>query len=152
MNFGTYDIEKVIWKQIDMGVEVRCKGGTKKYVKDLAKQIYKFLEENIGDDMSNKDFMLAHGVTPEMDKFIQRLERALGGYLFKRDEKSLEVYKWIMAQPEEKLKAFIVWATAPERVQFIGKYKNNPATIQFDWEQVKNTSTITRNEDGSLYV
>lgn len=115
----------------------------------LAGEIYAL----IGDEMSKRDWNMIHGVPDDLEKLIRRLERVLGGYTFKRDEKSLEVYRWVQEQPEEKLKAFIVWATDPERVKFIGKYRNNPGAIQFDWEQAKpKEPTFTKNSDGSLYV
>lgn len=148
MNFGYYDIQKIIYQN---AISAKYPGASK-FAKDTAKLVWAMIEERQGD-MSKRDWNMIHGVPDDLEKLIKRLERTLGGYTFKRDEKSLEVYRWVQEQPEEKLKAFIVWATDPERVQFIGKYRNNPGAIQFDWEQAKpKEQTFVKNEDGSLYV
>lgn len=140
MKTGTEDIKHLILRSLRK-YNVRLNGikyGA--YADELAEQLF----ELIGDDMGKRDWSLVHGIPADIEKFIRHMERALGGYMFKRDDNSLEVYKWIMAQPETKLKAFIEWATAPERIQFIGKYRNNPATIQFDWDRSLTNSADKR--------
>lgn len=138
MKTGTEQIKRLIQRALKKH-NARLDGARwGKFADELAGEIYAL----IGDDMGKRDWNMAHGVSDDMESFIRRLEKALGGYVFKRDEKSLEVYRWVMAQPEEKIRAFIVWATNPERVQFIGKYRNNPGAIQFDFEQAQTKANL----------
>ena len=100
----------------------------------IARQIWEAIEPLIGDDMSKKDFDLAYNFPQELNPIVQQLERGLGVSMMK-DEKAIEVYRWLAEQGREKIKVFIGWATDSERVQFIGKYRRSPGLIRVEWKE-----------------
>jgi hypothetical protein len=132
MNFGTYELERKIWKQIDMGVTVSCKGGTKKFVKDLAKQLYKFIEEEMNQDMRTQ--ARAKGIPDKVSLFSERAGKALGFFAMPLDPISIVAYEWIMEQETkgQTIEAFAEWARKEES-KYMGKYRKEAGNIRNDW-------------------
>lgn len=147
MNVGTEQIKHLILRALKKH-KANLRGiRYGEFADDLSNEIY----ELFGGEMLELD--LLHDVPLDLLPLIKKLERGLGGFSFPRDKQSLDVYRWISEQPKGDLQKFIKWATAPDRVQYVGKYRKNTGTIQFDWEQaVKNNDAIIRNEDGSINV
>jgi hypothetical protein len=119
----------------------------------IAGEIVDAIMEIMGDDMSKKDWNLFHSFPQELEPVVLQLRQ---GFNFepKRDEIAIETYTWLKEQGKEKLAAFIRWATDKERVQYVGKYRNNPGMIKNDWKLAfdHNAPAIIRNDDGSLNV
>lgn len=135
MNFGTHDIEQVIWKQINQGVTVQCKGGSKKFVKDLAKQLYSFLEANL-DDLHI--IAKARGFDDAAVKMRDRVCKAFNFYsLPLRNEQDAEVYLWIAEREKEgqKIEQFVRWAKGDDRSQYIRMYFKDLQNIRLDWDR-----------------
>lgn len=99
----------------------------------IANEIVDTIMEMIGDDM-NLEFNLGHGFPPELESIVRKLERGLG-LMLKRDEDSIEVYKFIKEQEQNgrSVDKFIQWATSEERARFIAKYRNSPGLIKIDY-------------------
>ena len=148
MKIGTQQIQNAIYEQLTRA-RVDVPGGRNKFAKDLAKIIY----ELIGDDMSNRDWDAMHGFPEDLVPLVRKLQTGLG-LRMKRDEDAIAVYRWLSEQGDDKIKHFIKWATAEERVQYVGKYRNSPEAIKIDWKMAfKETSpAVMRNADGSLNV
>lgn len=150
MNVGTEQIKHKILRALKRSNAHLKQTRYGEFADDLAEEIYELLGE---PDMSKKDWDLYHQFPPELLPIVKKLERALGGFTFKRDEQAQEVYRWVAEQPEKDLRRFIAWAIAPERIAFVAKYRNNPATIRFDWEnEMLKEQAVTLNADGSYNV
>ena len=146
MNVGTEQIKYKILRALKKHKAVLRGIKYGEFADDLSEEIF----ELIGGEMLEMDLM--HNIPTNIMQLIRKLERGLGGYKFPRDEQALEVYRWILEQPEKELKTFITWATELDRIQYVGKYRNNPLAIQFDWEQARPANTVTVNDDGSFNV
>lgn len=133
MNFGTYDIEQVILKQIAMGVTVQCKGGQGKFVKDLAKNLYAFLEENMHSDI--KVLAAVNGIDKEIVAYAERICNAFSFATVQLTPIAIGVYKWMMEQEEkgQTVEKFADWARQPERAKFINKYRKDAGNFKNDW-------------------
>lgn len=148
MKIGTQQIQHIIYEQLTRA-RAEVPGGRGKFAKDTAKLIYDALES----DMSKKDWDLFHGFPSELEPVVNQLRRGFG-FEPMRDESAQEVYRWLAEQGEDKINKFIQWATAPERVQYITKYRKSPGLIKTEWRLafMGTENKITRNDDGSLYV
>lgn len=106
------------------------------------------LEEKLGKEetMRNKQWDLAHDFPADLAPMVEKLERALGLRNMKRDDRAVEVYRWVLEQEAagQTVQKFAEWAKMPERVQFIGKYKNNPEAIQRDWALAFEVSEVKK--------
>lgn len=129
-NVGTEKIKRMILKALkNHGASFkRTRYGV--FADELANEIYGL----IGGEM-NLEWNSVHGFPNELEPLVRKLERGLG-LRMKRDERAVEVYQWIREQGDERLKAFIKWATDPERARFLGKYRNSPEAIQIDYQMV----------------
>jgi hypothetical protein len=146
MKVGT---QKLIYEVEDVLYRNHVTSGKRR----IAKEIVERVMELIGDDMSKKDWNQYHGFPQDLEPVVRQLERGLGVVMM-RDEKAIETYKWLAEKGAEKIKMFINWATASERVQYIGKYRRSPGLIQVEWKEAfKQTApAVTRNADGSFNV
>lgn len=102
----------------------------------LARQIVEELSKHLEDEpMRNKQWDLAHNFPSDLSSLVERLERELGLRNMMRDERAVKVYRWVAEQEAngQTVKKFAEWALQPERVQYVGKYKNTPEAIQRDW-------------------
>lgn len=146
MNFGTYEIERVIWKQIDMGVSVSCKGGSKKFVKDLAKMIYKLIEEEMNQDMLTQ--ARAKGIPDVISLFSERAGKALGFAVMPLDPVSVSAYEWIMQQEAkgQTIEEFSDWARKEES-KYMGKYRKEAGNIRNDWARAFGAGNTINSED-----
>ena len=146
MNFGTYEIERVIWKQIDMGVSVSCKGGSKKFVKDLAKMIYKLIEEEMNQDMLTQ--ARSKGIPDAISLFSERAGRALGFAVMPLDPVSVSAYEWIMQQETkgQTIEEFSDWARKEES-KYMGKYRKEAGNIRNDWARAFGAGNTINSED-----
>lgn len=123
---GTDDVAYELWKALkNSGANV-----TKNHLR-VMREILTDLDEG-NDDMRNRQWNMVHGFPTELEPVIQKLEKGLGVSNMMRDENAIEVYRWVAEQ--KNLSKFIEWATMPERVQFIGKYKKNPGLIKVEWK------------------
>lgn len=122
---GTDDIAFQIW--------IALKNGganlSKKHLRVMRDELNKIDE---GGDVNSKEWNLTHNFPSELEPIIQKFERGLGLSNMMRDENAIEIYRWVAGQ--NGIETFIAWATAPERAQFIGKYKKNPGLIKIDWK------------------
>lgn len=146
MNVGTEEIKHRILKSLKKHKAVLRGIRYGEFADDLTAEICGLF----GGEMLAMD--IGHDIPTEIIELIQKLERNLGGMKFKRDPESLDVYKWILEQPAGELQMFFKWATAPDRRQYVGKYRKSPGAIRFDWSQAQQQERIIRNEDGSLNV
>lgn len=146
MNFGTYEIERVIWKQINMGVSVSCKGGSKKFVKDLAKMIYKLIEEEMNQDMLTQ--ARSKGIPDAISLFSERAGRALGFAVMPLDPVSVSAYEWIMQQETkgQTIEEFSDWARKEES-KYMGKYRKEAGNIRNDWARAFGAGNTINSED-----
>lgn len=146
MSQGT---QKLVYTVENILYENHIKNGRRR----IAREIVEAVEEWMGDDMSRKDFDLAHGFPSDLNPIVKQLESGLG-IVMMRDDAAIELYKWLAEQGREKIGKFIQWATAPERVQYVGKYRRSPGLIRTEWKLafMGTDNNITRNDDGSLYV
>jgi 2,4-dienoyl-CoA reductase-like NADH-dependent reductase (Old Yellow Enzyme family) len=119
----------------------------------IAREIVDAVTEWIGDDMSKKDWDLYHGFPSELEPIVRQLRSGFGFEPMK-DENAQEVYRWLAEQGKDKISRFIKWATEPERVQYVGKYRRSPGLIKTEWKLafIQGTPEILRNQDGSLNV
>jgi hypothetical protein len=130
MNFGTYDIEQVIYKQLAQA-NARFDGiSYKKFSKDLAKRIFML----IGDD-AKTIIQNTGGVDEDIVKFSRRVGLALGLSDMPLDDVSIDAYKWIAMQEANKqtIEAFADWARSGEQGKYIGKYRKGAGIIKNDW-------------------
>ena len=148
MNFGTNDIESVIWEQLKKG-NARITGyPPKKFVRDLASQIYlltsgeKTEEKPVNIDMKTQ--ARAMGIPDEILKFSERTGRALGFTVMQLDPVSIEAYQWIMDQERygQTVEAFANWARKDEDGKFIGKYRKSAGAIRNDWVRAFGSKVI----------
>lgn len=148
MNFGTQHIQDIIYQQVK---RAGYKGGIPhgKFAKDTAKLIF----ELIGDDVSKRDWNLAYNFPQELEPIVAQLSKGFG-FEMMRDDNAKEVYTWLKEQGRDKIAAFIKWATDAERVKYVMKYRKAPGLIKTEWKSAftEQQNTITRNDDGSLYV
>jgi len=146
MNFGTYEIERVIWNQINMGVTVSCKGGSKKFVKDLAKMIYKLIEEEMNQDMLTQ--ARAKGIPDNVSLFSERAGKALGFAVMPLDPVSVLAYEWIMQQEAkgQTIEEFADWARKEES-KYMGKYRKEAGNIRNDWARAFGSGNTINSED-----
>ena len=122
---GTDDIAYQIWKALkDSGANV-----SKKHLRIMRDELNDIDE---GDDVKNKEWNLAHNFPSELEAVVQKLEKGLGLSNLMRGSEAVEVYRWISEQ--KGLDKFIEWATSPERVQYVGKYKKNIGLIKVEWK------------------
>ena len=153
MNFGTYDIEQVIWKQIAMGVTVQCKGGTKKFVKDLAKKVHEFVEEHMNDEM--RQIALARGAKENHIEAYERVCKAMERNSMPFRPQDWDVYTWIVDQDKtgKTIEKFAKWARLPDNLPYINQFFKDPQNIKTQWARAFGTTeTFQKNQDGSLYV
>lgn len=144
MNFGTQQIEDKIVSQLKQAnAKLNC--GYGKFAKDLAKRIYELMEGSTVDAQWN----FVHNFPPELEAVVRKLERGLGLRNMKRDEGAIEIYKFMIEQEKTGclISQFITWATEPERVKFVGKYRNSPEAIQLDYKQVFSRANTLGGED-----
>lgn len=146
MTSGT---QKLVYKVEDILYQNHIRSGKRR----IAREIVDAVMELMGDDMSKRDFDLAHNFPLELNPIVRQLESGLGVVMM-RDENAVEVYRWLAEQGKDKISKFIQWATAAERVQYVGKYRRSPGLIKTEWKLalMGADNTITRNDDGSLYV
>lgn len=155
MNFGTYELQTIIYEQLKRGqVEVRMSGGRSKFAKDLAKLIYEKLElEEKPMNVDMRTEFLARGGSMEDVKMFDRLCKVFSFDMMPLTESAREVYKWIAEQEAkgQKLETFVAWARGAERAQYINKYRKDAGNIRNDWALVfsanEKTSGITRQVD-----
>lgn len=149
MNFGTQDIQDIIYQQVKRaGYRGNVPNG--KFAKDTAKLIYEALEP-----FMNKTWNLAHDFPPELEKEVRRFEKLLG-LILKRTPEAQKSYEFILQQEQagKKFEHFAAWAKSPDRKQWLPKYFSKPEYLQVDYLQAfnDNQQPITRNADGSLNV
>jgi len=149
MNFGTQDIQDIIYQQVK---RAGYKGGIPhgKFAKDTAKLVYELIGDN---DMSKKDWNLFHDFPQELEAVVKQLRVGFGWEPMK-DDNAKEVYTWLKEQGRDKIAVFIRWATDTERVQYAGKYRKSPGLIKTEWKLAfkEQQTTFTRNDDGSINV
>lgn len=130
---GTDDIAYQLWKSLrDSGANL-----TKNHLR-VMRETLTGLDEG-SEEVKSKEWNLAHDFPAELEPIIQRLEKGLGLSNLMRDANAIEVYRWIAGQ--SGLDRFIEWATSPERVQFIGKYKKNIGLIKVEWKAAAENTT-----------
>jgi hypothetical protein len=135
MKIGYKDIENIINRQLNQGVKISgvSKG---KFAKDLAKQIYDFLEKELLDMNKNmKIEALARGIKQKDIDAREKIRKALGFDVMPLTAEAIEVYAWVMEQESkgQTIDAFAEWARKPERVQYINKYRKNVLAIKNEW-------------------
>jgi len=149
MNFGTQDIQDIIYQQIK---RAGYKGGIPhgKFAKDTAKLIYELLEPTM-----NKSWNLVHDFPVELEKEVRRFEKLLG-ILLKRTPEAQKIYEFILEQEKagKNFERFSIWAKSPDRIQWLPKYFSKPEYLQVDYFQAfsGNEPAVIKNEDGSLNV
>lgn len=138
MNFGTNDIEQVIWKQIGMcsNFNPGIRGGKNKFVKDLADRMMQFLEERGGDMQKDiKTRARIAGISEEVIDYADRICKVFSFEIVPLTPVAVEVYEWMMEQEVkgQTVEQFAKWAKDPERVKFINKYRNSAGNFKNDW-------------------
>ena len=137
MNYGTNDIETLIWKQLKQAKASITGFPPKKFVKDLAVRIYEITSGSQGGGVNQdmKTQARAKGIPDNVLKFSERAGKALGFPVMQLDSVSVEAYKWIMAQEKygQSIEAFANWARRDENGKFIGKYRKSAGNIKNDW-------------------
>ena len=118
-----YDVE-------DMLYQAGVRNGKRKLSQKIVKHIADDLLEN--KDM-NGAWNAAHAFPQELESTVKKFERGFGISLM-RDEAAVEIYRWIAEQKPADVDKFIAWATAEERVQYIGKYRKSPGLIKAEWK------------------
>lgn len=148
MNFGTYDLQKMIYEQLVRGqVEVRMNGGRGKFSKDLAKKIHDFIEENMNTDMQMTALM--RGFSRDV---IAAHERVCKVFDFAsmplKSQNDADVYLWIIEREKngQNLETFCAWAKSPERVQYFRKYAKDTQNIKLDWLQAFTPANHSNDE------
>lgn len=154
MNFGVDDIRIIINKQLAQG-DVNVKGGRGKFAKDLAKEIYAFLEsKNMNRNMKTE--ALARGIPADMIAMSERVGKALGFDVMPLTPQACDVYTWIAEQETkgQTIEAFAAWATSHEELRFITMYRKDVNNIKLKWPLAFNKMAVTMidNKDGSFYV
>ena len=125
MNFGTYDIEQVIYKQLAQA-NARFDGiSYKKFSKDLAKRIYAMIGDGVNLAPQDSDVV----------KFSKRVGLALGLSDMPLDDVSISAYQWIAQQEQngQTIEKFAEWARTGEQSKYIGKYHKGAGIIKNDW-------------------
>lgn len=137
---GTKNLEYIVENLL---FEAHYKGNVGR--RRLARQIVEAITEK-DEPMRNKQWDLAHDFPADLAPMVEKLERALGLRNMKRDDRAVEVYRWVVEQEAagQTVQKFAEWAKMPERVQFIGKYKNNPEAIQRDWALAFEVSEVKK--------
>jgi len=154
MNFGTDDLQKIIYNQLVAGqVVVRMQGGRGKFAKDLAKKLYDFLEETMISDM--EQIAKARGASDRAISAYDRVCKAMDRYSMPFRPQDWDIYVWIIEQDKtgKTIEKFSKWARLPENLAFINQYFKDPQNIKTQWARAFGASeTFQKNEDGSLYV
>ena len=152
MNVGTEDIRRIILRSLKRSNAVLRGMKYGSFATDVAEEIYELFEGS-EPEMSKRDWNLIHNFPPELEPIVKQFEKGFS-FLMKRDEQAQDVYRWISEQDRKQVKMFIAWALDVERVKFVGKYRNEPGHIKNDWKLAMQgqSSTITKNEDGSINV
>jgi len=156
MNFGTFDLQNIIYKQLVRGnVEVRMNGGRGKFAKDLAKVIYNFVEDSMNFEMVEQ--ALARGATQAQTAAWVRVCNAFDRNL-PMQARYYEIYTWAVSQDStgRTIEKFAQWARQTENLPYINQYFKDPQNIKTQWQRAftssKNEVNFNRNDDGSLYV
>ena len=129
-------LKKLEYEVENMLYENGYRGKTSKTT--LAREIVKLIADDLMEEkqdktpMKNAQWNMAYGFPSELDLLVEKLERGLGINNMMRDERAVEVYRWI--EKQTGLDKFIQWATHKDRVQFVGKYRNNPSAIKNEWK------------------
>ena len=135
MNFGTYDLQGIIYNQLVRGnVDVRMSGGRGKFAKDLAKVIYDYVEESMNFEM--KQQAIARGAREiEVDAW-ERICKAFDRIL-PMQARYYDVYIWVVAQDNtgRTIENFARWARNAENIQYINQYFKDPQNIRTQWER-----------------
>jgi len=100
----------------------------------LARQMSQVADEYLTEAQNmNGAWNAAHAFPQELESVVKKFERGFGISLM-RDEAAAEIYRWIAEQKPVDIDKFIAWATAAERVQYIGKYRKSPGLIKAEWK------------------
>lgn len=136
MNFGTYDLQKIIYSQLVRGnVDVRMSGGRGKFAKDLAKVIYDYIEENMNVEM--KTLALSRGASKVAVDAWERTCRAFSRHSLPFKPQDWDIYVWIVEQDKtgKTIEAFAKWAQLPDNLVYINQYFKDPQNIKTQWER-----------------
>jgi len=136
MNFGTYDLQQLIYNQLVRGqVDVRMSGGRNKFSKDLAKLIFETFLEDLQMNRDMKTEARARGVSEKNIKMSEIVGKALGFDVMPLTEEACKVYEWIAEQElsnGQKITTFAEWAKK-EKAQYIRMYRKDVSNIKIDW-------------------
>lgn len=149
MNFGTQDIQDIIYQQVK---KAGYHGGIPhgKFAKDTAKLIYALMENEM-----DPTWNVGHNFPPELEEHVRRFENLLG-MLLKRTSEAQTSYEYILEQEKEghPFERFAEWAKGPDRRQYLPKYFSKPEYFRVDYLQAfsEQENQIQRNADGSLNV
>jgi hypothetical protein len=133
MNFGTRDIQDIIYRQLVQG-NANVSGGRSKFAKDLAKRIYEFVEsKDMNIDMKTQ--ARARGISENDIAMSERVGKALGFDVMPLTPQACEVYQWIAEQEAkgQKIETFAKWATSAEELRFITMYRKDVSNIKLKW-------------------
>lgn len=135
MNFGTYELQRIIYSQLVRGnVDVHMSGGRNKFSKDLAKTIYEFILENSDMQIDMKEEAKRRGISDAVIRFSDRAGKALGFAVMPLDPVSVQSYEWIIEQEKsgQTIEKFAEWAKR-EKAEYIRMYRKTAENIRIDW-------------------
>jgi hypothetical protein len=148
MNFGTFDLQQLIYSQLVRGqVDVRMSGGRNKFSKDLAKLIWETFLEDQPVNIDMKTEARARGVSEQNIKMSETVGKAFGFDVMPLTDEACTIYEWIAEQENkgQKIRTFAEWAKK-EKAQYIRMYRKDVSNIKIDWG-LAFTSTIGREAE-----
>lgn len=140
MNFGTRDIQDIIYRQLVQG-NANVSGGRGKFAKDLAKRIYEFVEsKDMNIDMKTQ--ARARGISEQNIQMSERVGKAFGFDVMPLTPTACDVYEWIAEQHAKgrTIEKFAEWAKTGEQLKYVTMYRRDVSNIKLKWDLAFQTS------------